>query len=421
MVDNVTVMDRRNISLVPRKPFISRKHFAFLIGTTVACLFTIISVLQSNQSDLRTLEERLPHPLSLTENVRVLCWVMTTPANHETKALHVKRTWGRRCNKLLLMSSTEDEKVGTVALPVGEGRQHLWNKTREAFRYVYEHHLNEYDWFMKADDDTYVIVENLRYFLYPYSPEFPIYFGSKFRYPEYVSQGYFSGGAGYVLSREALKRFIEQALDDSAHCSTAYETEDLEMGKCMESVNVTAGDSRDFFGRKRFLPMEPVFHLTSNPAEDPNFWYNYYSFYEPFYGENCCSDLAISFHYVGGQQMYAMDYMIYGLHPYGIRYNNPELPPKKNWEEAMIVAGPYPATTTPKSTTLADDSTTAEINTEVSDDTSRYPENSSESTNTQTNDLGISQPYNTVTTGLEQTFESSSVSDKSERTAIQNV
>ena len=43
----------------------------------------------------------------LYDEVRVLCWIMTNPSNHKTKAEHVKRTWGKRCNILLFMSSAE--------------------------------------------------------------------------------------------------------------------------------------------------------------------------------------------------------------------------------------------------------------------------------------------------------------------------
>ena len=39
--------------------------------------------------------------------VRVVCWVMTAPANHQTKAKHIKATWGKRCNKLIFISSEE--------------------------------------------------------------------------------------------------------------------------------------------------------------------------------------------------------------------------------------------------------------------------------------------------------------------------
>jgi glycoprotein-N-acetylgalactosamine 3-beta-galactosyltransferase len=72
----------------------------------------------------------------------------------------------------------------------------------------YEHHKDDADWFMKADDDTYVILENLRYFLRDYKSSDPVYFGHHFK--PIVKQGYYSGGAGYVLSKEALTRLAKK-------------------------------------------------------------------------------------------------------------------------------------------------------------------------------------------------------------------
>lgn len=77
--------------------------------------------------------------------------------------------------------SSIDEEINAIPLPVKEGRNNLWAKTKESFKYIYDNHLNEFDWFLKADDDTYVIVENLRFMLYPYAAETPIYFGCKFK------------------------------------------------------------------------------------------------------------------------------------------------------------------------------------------------------------------------------------------------
>ncbi|KAH8274129.1 hypothetical protein KR044_011429, partial [Drosophila immigrans] len=268
----------------------------------------------------------------LKKEVRLLCWVMTNPTNHKIKARHVKKTWGKRCNILLFMSSAEDDELPTVKLDVGEGRPNLWRKVKEAFKYVYKHHYNDADWFYKADDDTYAIIENLRLMLYPYNPITPLYFGFKFK--PFVKQGYMSGGSGYVLSKEALRRFVVDGIPDPKMCLPGtVVNEDVEIGKCMQNLNVTAADSRDWNGRGRMFPFIPEHHLI--PNRDKGFWYWNYMFYKTDDGLDCCSDNAVAFHYVSPGMMYVMDYLIYHLKPYGVVREPHRLPSKLNVGELL--------------------------------------------------------------------------------------
>lgn len=108
--------------------------------------------ISSRSSDIGGID--IPLAERLYKEVRILCMVITTPNNHNDRAVHVLRTWGRHCNRLLFFSKEEHGELEPVALNVNDDREHLWGKVKAAFSYVYHYHLNEADWFLKVDDDT---------------------------------------------------------------------------------------------------------------------------------------------------------------------------------------------------------------------------------------------------------------------------
>lgn len=256
--------------------------YAYILGTFSGILLTILffKYLQYDELLLETTKPMygVSHEptVDLNKEVRILCWVLTYEFNHHTKAAAVRDTWGRRCNKLVFISTSLDDNLDILLVNVTEDRRNLWGKSKQGLKQIYENYGNEYDWFLKADDDTWVFMENLRYFLYAYSPEMPIYFGCKLK--PYVKQGYMSGGSGYVLSREAVRRFNVEALTDGYKCWNGTEgNEDVEIGKCLENVGVLAGDSRDNLNRSRFLPFPPDGLLRSLFGET---WLDNATFYE---------------------------------------------------------------------------------------------------------------------------------------------
>jgi glycoprotein-N-acetylgalactosamine 3-beta-galactosyltransferase len=148
----------------------------------------------------------------------------------------LKNTWGRRCHKILFASDRKNASFPTIDINVRNGRDYLSHKTYATFQYIYEHHMNDADWFMKADDDTFVVMENLRYLLSGHSPSEPIFFGYLFK--AFVVGGFPSGGAGYVLSKEAMQRYGKRNKSDSQCLPKRHAPEDMEIGRCMHSLGV---------------------------------------------------------------------------------------------------------------------------------------------------------------------------------------
>ena len=263
-------------------------------------------------------EEKISPQVQKVLNVRVLCWVMTGSSTIARKGPAILATWGRRCDRLLFMTSGEDRTnlSGRVSLPgVTEGRPALVAKSREAWKYVHEKYRWSYDWFYKCDDDTYTVVENLKFMLYTTNTTQPRYLG------KHLQSGgieWLSGGAGYVLNRAALGKLNEQ-IGKGCMTNARIENEDMLVSICLKSAGVAISDSRDA-ARSRFLPLSPELHLTPGAVASSAYkWVLQYSVgkSEENEGPGCCSELAVSFHYISPQSQYALDYLIYKLHTFG--------------------------------------------------------------------------------------------------------
>ncbi|XP_053607983.1 glycoprotein-N-acetylgalactosamine 3-beta-galactosyltransferase 1-like isoform X2 [Plodia interpunctella] len=212
----------------------------------------------------------------IANKVKLLCWIVTCPKFHMDRAIHIKETWGKRCDILLFMSTEDDPRLPTVKLNVPEGTNYLWGKHQAAARYIYDHYLHSADWFLRADDNTYVIVENLKHFLIGYNTYNPIYFGFRMKAIQ-AQNGFFSGGAGIVLSREAITQFVVKGLHNRV-CNTSPSgaADDLDLTICLDKLGIIPMDSRDQYQRGRFHPFIPEHHIDATRNDEFWFWKDIY-------------------------------------------------------------------------------------------------------------------------------------------------
>ncbi|CAL4082262.1 unnamed protein product, partial [Meganyctiphanes norvegica] len=188
-----------------------------------------------------------------------------------------------------------------------------WSKAdSQGFLWAYDR-IEDWDWVVKVDDDSFLLVENLRKALVGLDTQTPVATGMQFTAGP-SNDVYLQGGSGYVLSRGAVTQLVERGLHEHVckrlHLGTS---EDVNMGRCLKYLGVQFLDSRDSKGHQRFHVLPPQELLDPRRAKRwRHFWQSRYPIN---FGLANMSKKVISFHQVDADSMYLIYYLIYYLNP----------------------------------------------------------------------------------------------------------
>ncbi|XP_074477766.1 chondroitin sulfate glucuronyltransferase [Sebastes fasciatus] len=138
---------------------------------------------------------------------RLLVGVLTSRATLNTLAVAVNRTVAHRFHRTFFFTGLRSPKVphGMTVVAHGDDRP-VW-LMYETVRHLHQHYGSDYDWFLLAQDDTYMQADRLSELVGHLSAGQDLYMG---RAEEFIGgeekARYCHGGYGYLLSRSLLAR-----------------------------------------------------------------------------------------------------------------------------------------------------------------------------------------------------------------------
>ncbi|CAF0791765.1 unnamed protein product [Adineta steineri] len=181
----------------------------------------------------------------------ILIAVMTSKGFLTTRAPTVMRTWAKKVpGDVIFFSSegskTNDSSINLVSLPSVTDTYPPQKKSFLMMKYIYDHYLNKFEWFMRVDDDVYIRTDNLEKLLRSIDNRKPYYIGqpgmgTKEEYGKLAlgeNENFCMGGPGIILSRETLSRFVPNIKKCLKNFYTYHE--DVELGRCVHKYANTS-------------------------------------------------------------------------------------------------------------------------------------------------------------------------------------
>ena len=181
--------------------------------------------------------------------------VLTKEEYLYTRAKALYETWGQEVDKVVLFVGEDCKVPADIAhLPIVKLAgipDDVYPPLKKAFavmKYMYEHYINEFNWFIRADDDMYIRSGKLRELLGSMHPYEKVYLGRAGvgrshdlnRLNLLPHERYCMGGPGIILSTAALRGIgphldscLEAVFLHDQNNRQEWNDDDVEIGRCM--------------------------------------------------------------------------------------------------------------------------------------------------------------------------------------------
>ena len=171
--------------------------------------------------------------------------IMTAEAFLQTRAQAVFNTWGKNvAGKVTFFSSQTNKRsrLPLVSLPDVDDSYPPLKKSLMMVKYMHDHHIDDFEWFMRADDDVYIRNDKLERLLRSLNSSEDIYLGQagtgakKERGMLNLLPGdnYCMGGPGAVFSRSVLRKVAPHVEHCLLQAPKSHMHEDTELGRCIQ-------------------------------------------------------------------------------------------------------------------------------------------------------------------------------------------
>ncbi|XP_044754344.1 C1GALT1-specific chaperone 1-like protein [Coccinella septempunctata] len=240
----------------------------------------------------------------LFQSIKILCLIFVfKDKNFES----IENTWGKHCNAL---EKLYIDKTRSIFPSKSNARANSWILFCEKVKKTPEY----YNWLLVVNDDTYVIMDNLRYYLANKNSSENFYLGHPVKF---WNTHYNLGRAGYVMSKGVIAKMQISTCDNDI---SYRNKEDYLLGNYLKKLNISVMDTKDDFGLSLFHPYN--LNRILFPVENHKF--------QSVYEAKCCSRNTITFNAMEASKMYTYHYLLYTLQLFyegHLGNRKPEKPP----------------------------------------------------------------------------------------------